>query len=58
MKITDRARSTQDETRDLDTGGNQVFYAAPLFHTFEQLNRFYLPKTVSENSFFTFVCIR
>ena len=37
---------------DLDTGRNQVFYAAPLFHTVEQLNRFYLTKTVSDNSFY------
>jgi hypothetical protein len=53
MKITARTRSAQhDMLIDLDTGRNQVFYAAPLFHTVEELNRFYLQKTVSMNSFF------
>ena len=53
MKITERWRSAQHEMLvDLDTGRNQVFYAAPLFHTVEQLNRFYLIKTVSDNSFY------
>jgi hypothetical protein len=52
MKITERARSIQHEMLvDLDAEQNQVYYAAPRFHTVDELNKYYLDKTVSENSF-------
>jgi streptomycin 6-kinase len=35
---------------ELDAGPNEVFYAAPLFHTVEELNKAYLDETVSEQS--------
>ena len=52
MKITERSRSAQHEMLlDLDDGTNEVFYAAPLFHTVEELNAAYGSVTVSENCF-------
>jgi hypothetical protein len=53
MKITERTRSAQhDMLIKLDAGRNQVYYAAPLFHTVGELNRHYRGKTVSGNSFY------
>ena len=48
MKITERSRSAQHEMLlDLDAGPNEVYYAAPLFHTVEELNKAYLANSVS-----------
>ncbi len=53
MYITERWRSAQHEMLvALDDGGNQVFYAAPVFHTLEELNRYYLAAQVSQRSFY------
>jgi hypothetical protein len=53
MKLTERWRSAQHEMLlELDAGPNEVFYAAPLFHTVEELNKAYLDGTVSEQSCF------
>jgi hypothetical protein len=53
MKITERARSAQhDMLVDLDNGHNQVFYAAPLFHSVDELNNAYLAAAVSHRSFY------
>ncbi len=51
MKITEKWRSAQHEMLlELDAGPNEVFYAAPLFHTVEELNKAYLEGTVSDQS--------
>jgi hypothetical protein len=51
MKITERWRSAQHEMLlELDAGQNEVFYAAPLFHTVEELNQAYLANSVSTRS--------
>jgi hypothetical protein len=51
MKITERWRSAQhDMLLELEGGGNEVFYASPLFHTVEELNAAYLGGTVSSQS--------
>jgi hypothetical protein len=51
MKITEKWRSAQHEMLlELDAGPNEVFYAAPLFHTVEELNEAYLAGTVSDQS--------
>jgi hypothetical protein len=51
MKITERQRSAQHEMLlELDAGPNEVFYAAPLFHAVEELNKAYRAGTVSEQS--------
>lgn len=51
MKIAERSRSAQHEMLlDLDGGPNEVFYAAPLFHTVEELNKAYLANSVSAQS--------
>jgi hypothetical protein len=53
MKITERSRSAQhDMLLALDDGHNQVFYAAPRFHTVEELNAAYLAVAVSDRSFY------
>jgi hypothetical protein len=53
MKITERSRSAQhDMLVDLDNGHNQVFYAAPLFHTVDELNNAYLASAISHRSFY------
>ena len=51
MKIAERWRSAQHEMLlELDAGQNEVFYAAPLFHTVEELNQAYLANLVSTRS--------
>jgi len=51
MKITEKWHSAQHEMLlELDAGPNEVFYAAPLFHTVEELNEAYLAGTVSDQS--------
>lgn len=51
MKLTEKWRSAQHEMLlELDAGPNEVFYAAPLFHKVEELNRAYLEGTVSDQS--------
>ncbi|MGO9357788.1 MAG: hypothetical protein ACLP1D_08930 [Xanthobacteraceae bacterium] len=51
MKITEKWRSAQHEMLlELDAEPNVVFYAAPLFHTIEELNKAYREGTVSEQS--------
>jgi hypothetical protein len=53
MRITERSRSAQhDMLVDLDDGQNQVFYAAPLFHTVQELNAAYLARQVAQRSFY------
>ena len=53
MYLTERWRSAQhDMLLALDDGRNQVFYAAPVFHTVEELNRYYLASQVAERSFY------
>jgi hypothetical protein len=37
---------------ELDVGLNEVFYAAPLFHTVEELNKAYSTGTASDQSFY------
>ena len=53
LKITERWRSAQhDMLLDLDSGTNEVFYAAPRFHTIKDLNDAYLASAVSHRSFY------
>jgi hypothetical protein len=37
---------------DLESSGSMVFYVAPIFHTIEKLNEFYLNSSVIQNSIF------
>jgi hypothetical protein len=54
MKITERHRSAQHEMLlQLDDGINQVFYAAPRFHTITELNQAWNASAVSARSLFT-----
>ena len=53
MKITERRRSAQhDMLLELDDDQNQVFYAAPRFHTVAELNEAYQAQSVSSRSFY------
>jgi hypothetical protein len=53
LKITERSRSAQhDMLLELDNGKNEVFYAAPRFHTVTELNAAYLAAAVSHRSFY------
>lgn len=53
MKITERSRSAQHEMLlDLDDGTNEVFYAAPRFHTPHELNNAWHHSTVARRSIF------
>ena len=53
LRITERSRSAQhDLLLDLDTSGNEVFYAAPRFHKVEELNAAYLASEVALRSFY------
>ena len=53
FKITERSRSDQhDLLLALDSGKNQVFYAAPRFHTVMELNAAYLAAKVSRRSLY------
>jgi hypothetical protein len=53
MQITERSRSAQHELLlDLDAAPNIVLYAAPLFHTVQELNDAYKKVIVSKRSFY------
>ncbi len=51
LHIRPRRHSDQhDLLCDLQSGGEEVYYVAPHFHTTEELNHFYLSQTVIDNS--------